>query len=146
MKKRNQYIGMLSVAGASCIASSAFAQSSVTLYGIVDTGLVYANNQASLGSTSGGHSVTKLASGIWAGSRFGLKGAEDVGGGTKAIFQLESGFNINSGAQQYANAMFGRQAWVGLTNQTFGTLTLRRQYTSYYTLTPPYTPTHSLPA
>ena len=73
MKKRNQYIGMLSVAGASCIASSAFAQSSVTLYGIVDTGLVYASNQASLGSTSGGHSVTKLASGIWAGSRFGQR-------------------------------------------------------------------------
>ena len=46
MKKRNQYIGILSVAGVSCIASSAFAQSSVTLYGIVDTGLVYANNQA----------------------------------------------------------------------------------------------------
>jgi predicted porin len=86
MKKRNQYIGMLSVSGASCIASCAFAQSSVTLYGIVDTGLVYASNQASLGSTSGGHSVTKLASGIWAGSRFGLKGGEDLGGGTKAIF------------------------------------------------------------
>ncbi len=141
MKKRNQYIGMLSVAGASCIASSAFAQSSVTLYGIVDTGLVYANNQASLGSTSGGHSVTKLASGIWAGSRFGLKGAEDLGGGTKAIFQLESGFNIDNGAQQYANAEFGRQAYVGVTNPTYGTFTAGRQYTSYYALLSPYSPT-----
>ncbi|MFK4442520.1 putative porin [Caballeronia udeis] len=141
MKRRSQYIGILSVAGASCIASSAFAQSSVTLYGIVDTGLVYANNQASLGSTSGGHSVTKLASGIWAGSRFGLKGAEDLGGGTKAIFQLESGFNLDNGAQQYTNAEFGRQAYVGITNPTYGTFTAGRQYTSYYALLSPYSPT-----
>jgi predicted porin len=141
MKKRNQYIGMLSVAGASCIASCAFAQSSVTLYGIVDTGLVYASNQASLGSTSGGHSATKLASGIWAGSRFGLKGGEDLGGGTKAIFQLESGFNLDTGAQQYTNAEFGRQAYVGVTNPAYGTFTAGRQYTSYYALLSPYSPT-----
>src|SRR5476649_1549406 len=101
MKKRSQYIGILSVAGVSCIASPAFAQSSVTLYGIVDTALVYANNQGSLGSTSGGHPVTKLASGIWAGDRFGLKGTEDLGGGTKAIFQLESGFNLDNGTAIY---------------------------------------------
>ena len=141
MKKRNQYIGILSVAGASCIASPAFAQSSVTLYGIVDTGLVYANNQGSLGSTSGGHSVTKLASGIWAGDRFGLKGTEDLGGGTKAIFQLESGFNLDNGAQQYTNAEFGRQAYVGITNARYGTFTAGRQYSSYYALLSPYSPT-----
>ena len=141
MKKRCQYIGILSVAGASCIASPAFAQSSVTLYGIVDTGLVYANNQGSLGSTSGGHSVTKLASGIWAGDRFGLKGTEDLGGGTKAIFQLESGFNLDNGAQQYTNAEFGRQAYVGITNARYGTFTAGRQYSSYYALLSPYSPT-----
>ena len=88
----------------------AFAQSSVTLYGIVDDSIVYQSSQTSLGSTSGGRSNVKTASGIWAGSRFGLKGGEDLGGGTRAIFQLESGFNINNGAQQYTNAMFGRQA------------------------------------
>jgi predicted porin len=125
-------------------AAPAFAQSSVTLYGIVDDSIVYQSSQTSLGSTSGGRSNVKTASGIWAGSRFGLKGAEDLGGGTKAIFQLESGFNINNGAQQYTNAMFGRQAWVGLTNGTFGTLTLGRQYTSYYTLMAPYSPTNWL--
>src|SRR5579859_7386508 len=123
------------------VALGAHAQSSVTLYGIVDTGIGYQSSQTSLGSTSGGRSVIKMLNGIWAGSRFGLKGGEDLGGGTRAIFQLESGFNINSGAQQYTNAMFGRQAWVGLTNQTFGTLTVGRQYTSYYTLIAPYSPT-----
>src|SRR5579862_2654669 len=125
-------------------ATPAFAQSSVTLYGIVDDSIVYQSSQTSLGSTSGGRSNVKMASGIWAGSRFGLKGAEDLGGGTKAIFQLESGFNINSGAQQFTNAMFGRQAWVGVTNAGYGTLTLGRQYTSYYTLLSPYSPTNWL--
>ncbi|MDR5779518.1 porin [Caballeronia sp. LZ065] len=125
-------------------AAPAFAQSSVTLYGIVDDSIVYQSSQTSLGSNSGGRSNVKMASGIWAGSRFGLKGAEDLGGGNKAIFQLESGFNINTGGQQYTNAMFGRQAWVGLTNPGYGTLTLGRQYTSYYTLMSPYSPTNWL--
>jgi predicted porin len=122
-------------------AVPAFAQSSVTLYGIVDNGLSYTNNQASLGATSGGKSATKMTPGVWAGSRFGLKGAEDLGGGTKAIFQLESGFNSATGAQQYTNAMFGRQAWVGVTNATYGTLTAGRQYASYYQMLSPYSPT-----
>ena len=73
-----------------------------------------------------------------------MKGAEDLGGGTKAIFTLESGFNINTGGQQYTNAMFGRQSWVGLTNPAYGTFTAGRQYTSYYTLLSPYSPTNWL--
>ncbi len=140
MKKqfRSRHILVLAT---SMTAMSAFAQSTVTLYGIVDNGIGYSNSQTSLGSTSNGHSAVKMISGVWAGSRFGLKGAEDLGGGTKAIFQLESGFNSATGAQQYTNAMFGRQAWVGLTNQTYGTLTAGRQYTSYYQLLSPYSPT-----
>ncbi|WP_277184546.1 porin [Caballeronia sp. BR00000012568055] len=144
MKGFNLTKSALVAALAFAAAAPAFAQSSVTLYGIVDDSIVYQSSQTSLGSTSGGRSNVKTASGIWAGSRFGLKGAEDLGGGTKAIFQLESGSNINNGAQQYTNAMFGRQAWVGLTNGQFGTLTLGRQYTSYYTLMAPYSPTNWL--
>ena len=68
-------------------------------------------------------------------------GAEDLGRGTKAILQLESGFNINTDAQQYTNAEFGRRAYVGVTNTVFGTLTAGRQYTSYYALLSPYSPT-----
>ncbi|MFM0689504.1 porin [Paraburkholderia strydomiana] len=129
--------------GAAVTASvPAFSQSSVTLYGIVDNGLSYTSNQTStLGSTSGGKSAVKLAPGVWAGSRFGLKGGEDLGGNTKAIFQLESGFNSGTGAQQYTNAMFGRQAWVGVTNPAYGTFTAGRQYASYYQMLSPYSPT-----
>ncbi|WP_061172598.1 porin, partial [Caballeronia hypogeia] len=117
---------------------------SVTLYGIVDDSIVYQSSQTNLAKTNPGRSNVKMASGIWAGSRFGLKGAEDLGGGNKAIFQLESGVDINSGQGQFTNAMFARQAWVGLTNPGYGTLTLGRQYTSYYTLLSPYSPTNWL--
>ncbi|NLP64647.1 porin [Paraburkholderia sacchari] len=123
------------------VALGAHAQSSVTLYGIVDTGIGYQSSSAALGSNSGGRSVVKMNNGIWAGSRFGLKGAEDLGGGTKTIFQLEEGFNSANGAQAVTGLMFNRQAWVGLTDKRFGTLTAGRQYTSYYTLLSPYSPT-----
>src|SRR5471032_3342705 len=123
------------------LASPVFAQNSVTLYGIVDDSMSYQSSQTSLGSNKGGRSNIKMLSGVWAGSRFGLKGSEDLGGGTKTIFQLESGFNAASGVQQYTNAMFGRQAWVGLTNPVYGTFTAGRQYTAYYTLLSPYSPT-----
>jgi len=123
------------------VALGAHAQSSVTLYGIVDAGIGYQSSQTSLGSTSGGRSVVKMVNGVWAGSRFGLKGGEDLGGGTKAIFQLEQGFNSATGAQGVSGLAFNRQAWVGVTNTTYGTLTAGRQYTAYYTLLSPYSPT-----
>ncbi|WP_407671303.1 porin [Paraburkholderia phymatum] len=119
----------------------AFAQSSVTLYGIVDAGLGYQSSSTSLGSTSGGHSAFKMINGVWAGSRFGLKGAEELGGGTKAIFTLEEGFNSATGAMATNNLMFSRQAFVGLSNPTFGSFTAGRQYASYYQLLSAYSPT-----
>jgi predicted porin len=134
------------------IALGAHAQSSVTLYGIVDAGIGWQNSSTGLSSVpssktgtsaavAGGRSVVKMINGIWAGSRFGLKGAEDLGGGTKAIFTLEQGFNSATGAQATSGLAFSRQAWVGVTNGNYGTLTAGRQYTSYYTLLSPYSPT-----
>ena len=119
----------------------AFAQNSVTLYGIVDAGVGYQSSSTSLGSTSGGHSAFKMINGVWAGSRFGLKGAEDLGGGTKAIFTLEEGFNSATGAMATNNLMFSRQAYVGATNPTYGSFTAGRQYASYYQLLSAYSPT-----
>ena len=68
-------------------ATAAHAQSSVTLYGLIDAGLTYTNNQ-------GGSHNSKTTSGAVNGSRWGLRGSEDLGGGLKAIFTLENGFNI----------------------------------------------------
>jgi predicted porin len=119
------------------VAMGAHAQSSVTLYGVIDTGVEYLNNK-------GGHSFVGLNEGIWGGERFGLKGKEDLGGGTAAIFQLENGFNTDTGAEQKSGVLFNRSAWVGLTNTDAGTLTLGRQYTPYYTLLAPWSPTNWL--
>jgi predicted porin len=135
------YLRQAAMAAATLATVPVYAQNSVTLYGVVDTGVVYQNNQTSLGSTSGGHSAVKFAAGIWNGNRFGLVGAEGVGGDTKIIFKLESGFNVNTGGQQYTNALFGRQSYVGVSNPGFGTFTAGRQYTSYYTILAPYSPT-----
>ncbi len=138
MKKR---VAVAMTAAGLAAATTAHAQSSVTLYGIVDNGLTYQSSAASVGATTGGHSAIKMSTGVWAGSRFGLKGGEDLGGGTKAIFQLEAGVSTTNGTSQYAGGIFTRQAWIGLTNPAYGTLTAGRQYTAYYTLLSPYSPT-----
>jgi GBP family porin len=104
-------------------ATAAHAQSSVTLYGLIDAGLTYTNNQ-------GGSSNFKETSGNINGSRWGLRGSEDLGGGLKAIFTLENGFNIANGSLGQNSREFGRQAFVGLSSNQFGAVTLGRQYDS----------------
>jgi predicted porin len=125
-------------------AISSHAQSSVTLYGIVDAGIGYQSSGTSLGKTSGGASSVKMVQGIWAGSRFGFKGSEELGGGTRAIFQLEEGFNAANGAMSTSGMMFSRSAYVGLANRDYGSLTAGRQYAPYYMLLAPYSPTNWL--
>ncbi|WP_414143793.1 porin, partial [Burkholderia territorii] len=118
MKINKLFAGML-VAGA--VSAPVFAQSSVTLYGIVDAGITYVNN-------SHGSAQVAAQSGVAQGSRWGLKGAEDLGSGMKLIFQLENGFNVFNGKLGQGGLEFGRQAYVGLTDNAWGTLTLGRQY------------------
>jgi predicted porin len=118
MKKSFLAFGILS-----SFAGLAHAQSSVTLYGVIDEGLNYTNNV-------GGHHLFALSSGDTQGSRWGLKGTEDLGGGLSALFQLESGFNVNNGRLGPEDQQFGRQAFVGLSSTTFGTVTMGRQYDS----------------
>ncbi|WP_207005449.1 porin [Trinickia mobilis] len=140
MKRFEKRLKLACAVPATLLAMPVFGQSSVTLYGNVDTGFGYQSSQTSLGSTSGGHSAVKMINGVWAGSRFGLKGAEDLGGHTKAIFQLEEGFNSATGAQSTSGLAFNRQAFVGVTNPTYGSLTAGRQYASYYQFLSPYSP------
>jgi GBP family porin len=104
-------------------ATAAHAQSSVTLYGLIDAGLTYTNNQ-------GGSHNFKMTSGAVNGSRWGLRGSEDLGGGLKAIFTLEDGFSIANGTFGQQGREFGRQAFVGLSSDQFGAVTLGRQYDS----------------
>jgi len=117
---------------AGVIACTAHAQSSVTLYGLIDVGVAYANNAqvAKPGGQPVGASQLALTDGTstgLSGSRWGLRGTEDLGGNLKAIFVLENGFNVNSGALAQGGAEFGRQAYIGLSSNQ-GTVTVGRQY------------------
>jgi predicted porin len=113
--------------GTAMICTSAFAQSSVTLYGLIDEAIRYQSSSP----TPGGHTIS-MSEGAINGTRFGFKGSEDLGGGLHAIFDLQSGFNIASGKSDQQSQLFGRYAFMGLQSDTFGTLTLGRQYGGIY--------------
>jgi predicted porin len=122
----------------------AHAQSSVTLYGLVDAGIAYQSSSGALGQTSGGHSAVTMVNGVRGATVWGLKGIEDLGGGTKAVFRLEQGFNASNGAMTTQGLAFKRQANMGLTNPDYGSLILGRGFSEYVILLSPWSPTHWL--
>lgn len=99
------------------------ASSNVTLYGLIDTGLQYVSNGP------GGHSKTGISTGNLSGSRWGLRGSEDLGDGLSAIFTLENGFDSSNGQAMQGDRLFGRQAYVGLSSKDWGRFTLGRHNT-----------------
>ncbi len=121
----NNSLRFLMLSGTFFTISQAARASEVTLYGLFDTSLSFVWN-----ANAEGKHLVGLGNGNLLGNRFGVKGVEDLGGGLKAIFTLENGFNPNTGALGQGNRMFGRQAFVGLESARWGTLTLGRQYDS----------------
>lgn len=110
-------IGAISAIGAiaaSLLAPSAMAQSQVTIYGLIDTGVEYVTN-----ANAAGNSVVKMPSltGSFP-SRIGFRGTEDLGGGLQAMFVLEAGLAVDTGGMGQGNRLFGRQSYVGLKNAT----------------------------
>ncbi|MES2742819.1 MAG: porin [Pseudomonadota bacterium] len=115
---------LISLAVLAAASNVAFAQSSVTIYGTVDAGIV---------SERGGNaSVTKISSGVGSASRLGFRGTEDLGSGLSAVFVLEGGILVDTGASDVAGSIANRQSFVGLKSATAGSLTLGRQYTPWY--------------
>ncbi|MEA3122233.1 MAG: ral bacterial porin, family [Paraburkholderia sp.] len=110
-------------------AATAHAQSSVTLYGSLDAGLIYSNNQMNPTTKKAGSDWQESSNGI-SHTYFGLAGNEDLGSGLHAIFKLESGFGLNNGQQMQTGTIFNRQAYVGLESDRYGAVTLGRQYDS----------------
>src|SRR5690606_18864953 len=106
-------------------AGAANAETSVTLYGIVDGGVEY---QQFKGTNDDGDSFkvrnTGMGNGIQSSNRWCLKGTEDLGDGLQAVFVLENGFNLNDGT---SDKMFGRQATIGLKSAAWGQLDFGRQ-------------------
>jgi predicted porin len=107
------------------------AQTNVSIYGIADIGVEYLSNAARNGTSNA--SVLRMSSGNLAGSRLGFRGTEDLGGGMTALFQLESGLDLDTGALGQGGRLFGRHAYVGLQGG-LGTVTLGRQQNSIYDL------------
>jgi general bacterial porin, GBP family len=103
------------------VSTTSFAQSSVTLYGIISTVVAYTSNQ-------GGKSNVSMISGAVQNNRWGLRIREDLGAGNMAVATLENGFSSTTGTLGQGGRMFGRQAYVGLSNATYGTVTVGRQY------------------
>ena len=112
---------LAAVALLGAFAGSAFA-ADVTLYGVVDEGFLYTHKDTDV---AGSDAVDKLElkSGIQAGSRWGLKGTEDLGNGLKVGFILESGFNADDGTQSVSGTMFNREASLNVMGP-FGQLSL----------------------
>ena len=100
-------IRFITAAVLAAMAGVAHAQSSVTLYGVMDAGFLYSNN-------TGGSKQYAMQAGWLQGNRWGMLGTEDLGAGYKAIFRLEGGYSPLTGALGQGGALFGRQAYVWL--------------------------------
>ena len=147
MKKSLITLAVLAASGA------AMAQSSVTLYGLLDTYLASEKTETATRTGSSNASLTqnKVSSGGVNTSRWGMKGTEDLGGGLRANFDLQQGFDMDSGAAKTVDALdangqpildangkktkvpaaFARQAWVGISGG-FGAVRLGKTSTPYY--------------
>lgn len=104
-------------------APCAWAQGSVTLYGLLDTSIEVTN--------PGGGWVPRMDSGAYRGSRVGLRGHEPIGGGTSILFALESGFSTADGTLSTTGTLFSRQAWIGM-GGLWGEVRVGRQYSPIY--------------
>ncbi|MDP2443004.1 porin [Rhodoferax sp.] len=121
MKKSLIALAVLAASGA------AMAQSSVTVYGLADIWFGSVKTEDGVAGTS--LRQTKLDSGGVNGSRWGLKGSEDLGGGLKANFKLEQGFKLDDGTATAGQA-FSREAYVGFSGG-FGEVKLGKVWTAY---------------
>jgi general bacterial porin, GBP family len=112
--------GLLAIA-----ASTAQAQSSITVYGIAAVEAVHATG-VNTGTATG--TQTRLDNSQVTSSRLGFRGTEDLGGGLSAVFDMTSGIALDTGAQANAGKFWNRGSWVGLKSSTFGTLSFGRHW------------------
>ncbi|MFK7964545.1 MAG: porin [Burkholderiaceae bacterium] len=116
---------LLAVAVAAALPAAAIAQTNVQLYGIGDAAITIANDDAS----SNGDTQFQMSDGIQSGSRVGVQGSEDLGGGLSATFRFELGLDVDDGDGE--GKLFGRQARIGLKGN-FGEVRFGRQYTPIF--------------
>ena len=117
---------LIAFAAAALLPAIVTAQSSMTISGVVDAGIEWVDHVPPANDT-----LVRMVSGATYGSRLSVRGSEDMGGGLKAIFLLESGFDLDTGVLGQSGRLFGRGAFVGLENG-YGRLTFGRLYTTVY--------------
>ena len=122
-------------------AGAASAQSSVTLYGLIDIGIGYQTING--GTDAQNQTHFGMYNGVQNGSRFGLRGVEDMGNGNRATFVLENGFDAGNGSLAQGSRLFGRQAWFGLENTAWGYVRFGRQYNFASDYMTPIDPFHA---
>ncbi len=130
-EENNMKLKWYAAALAALASTAASAQSSVTLYGVADAGIEYTSKSAPTAAGTGGGNAFRVTSGNQSGSRWGLRGVEDLGGGLKSVFVLESGVNFDTGTSGQGGRLFGRNAYVGL-QSPYGTFTLGRHTTPFF--------------
>lgn len=114
-------------AAIACCSGAAHAETAVTIYGTIDTGIEYVSH-----ANASGSALVRMPSITGSiPSRWGLNGREDLGGGYQAVFTLEGGFNSDQGTQGQGGRLFGRQAWTGIASP-YGTVSFGRQYTTTF--------------
>ena len=110
-----------------CHLTSAQAQDSLTVYGIIDLGLQYSTVNQTRNKVFERNQFVGVSSGVQSGSRFGLRGTHSMGGGFETVFTLENGFNAGTGEAQQGGRLFGRQSTVGIKHNDIGQLDVGRQ-------------------
>lgn len=141
MKKSVLLLALLGAA-----SEHVLAQQSVTLYGVVDSNVEYVNHFSAIAPNQAGfpgssESRFAMNSGGLSGSRWGMRGVEELGGGLSAVFVLESGFSVDDGKSSQGGRLFGRQAYVGIQSKGAGQFTFGRQYTTLFQLLADFQPT-----
>lgn len=121
---------LIALAALGAMAGAAQAQSTVTLYGLLDANFGSYKTNVAVGSSVQSLKMAKIDGGGLNGNRWGLRVSEDIGGGMAVIGNVESGFNIDTGSSGQGGLLFGRKAVVGLAGG-FGTVTLGRNSSSY---------------
>ena len=124
---------VIALAVAGLVSGAAFAQSNVTVYGVMDAGYVYGTGERT-GALNKNANFSGIQSGLLGGSRLGFRGEEGLGNGLKAIFTAEYALDIDgnngigTGGADNTTILRARQTWVGLQHAKLGTVTLGRQY------------------
>jgi predicted porin len=130
---------LIALAVAGLASTAAFAQTNVTIYGLVDYGYSYRFDARGIDAVTANvsglpkpNSASQFNGGQQSGNRLGFKGTEDLGNGLKAVFLLEQGYQLDTGASADASSFYNRQAYAGLSGN-FGTAVGGRLYTPHYT-------------